>query len=52
MIGSLLVTNFADRAAFDEYLKNDPYILQKVWQKTEVLTGKLAPSFAELIQAA
>ena len=36
MKGSALVLEFADRAALDEYLKNEPYVTEGVWQKIEV----------------
>ena len=36
MKGSALVLAFPDRAALDEYLKNEPYVAEGVWQKIEV----------------
>ena len=36
MKGSALVLEFPDRAALDEYLKNEPYVVEGVWQKIEV----------------
>ena len=36
MKGSALVMEFPDRAALDEYLKNEPYVVEGVWQKIEV----------------
>ena len=36
MKGSMLVVDFPDREAVDEYLKNEPYILEGVWEKVEV----------------
>ena len=36
MKGSALVMEFHDRAALDEYLKNEPYVVDGVWQKIEV----------------
>ena len=38
MKGSALVMEFPDRAALDEYLKNEPYVTTDVWQKIEVET--------------
>ena len=38
MKGSALVLEFPDRAALDEYLKNEPYVTEGVWQKIEVDT--------------
>ena len=36
MKGSALVMEFPDRAALEEYLKNEPYVAEGVWQKIEV----------------
>ena len=36
MKGSALVLEFTDRAALDEYLKNEPYVVEGVWQKIEI----------------
>jgi uncharacterized protein YciI len=38
MKGSALVMEFESRAALDEYLKNEPYVVESVWQKVEVET--------------
>ena len=36
--GSVLVLDFADRAALDAYLNNEPYVTEHVWEKIEVET--------------
>jgi uncharacterized protein YciI len=36
MKGSALVMEFPDRAALEEYLKNEPYVTSGVWQKIDV----------------
>ena len=36
MKGSALVLEFPDRAALDEYLENEPYVAEGVWQRIEV----------------
>ena len=36
MKGSALVMEFPDRAALDEYIANEPYVIEGVWQKIEV----------------
>ncbi len=36
MKGSALVVEFEDRAALDEYLANEPYVTEKVWEKIVV----------------
>ena len=33
MKGSVLVLDLADRAALDDYLKNEPYVVEHVWEK-------------------
>ena len=38
MKGSALVMEFESRAALDEYLENEPYVVEGVWQKVEVET--------------
>ena len=38
MKGSALVMEFPDRAALDNYLANEPYVVAGVWQKIEVET--------------
>ena len=35
MRGSVLIVDFADRAALDEYLRTEPYIVEKVWETVE-----------------
>ena len=45
MNGSVMVFEFENRKAFDEYLKNEPYIKEKVWKKVEVKKCKVAPIF-------
>ena len=36
MKGSALVMEFENRMALDEYLNNEPYVTEGVWQKIEV----------------
>ena len=36
MKGSVLVVDFEDRAALDDYLKNEPYVLENVWERVDV----------------
>ena len=38
MKGSALVMEFPDRTALDEYLSNEPYVVEGVWQQIEVET--------------
>ena len=34
--GSVLILDFEDRAAVDDYLRNEPYVMENVWEKIEV----------------
>lgn len=36
MKGSVMVIDFASRELLDEYLRTEPYILEKVWEKVDV----------------
>lgn len=36
MKGSVLVVDFENREEVDEYLANEPYVLEHVWEKIEV----------------
>ena len=36
MKGSVLILDLEDRAALDDYLKNEPYVVENVWEKIEV----------------
>ena len=36
MKGSALILEFPDRAALDEYLAKEPYVVEGVWEKIEV----------------
>lgn len=45
MIGSLLIADFPSRDALNDWLKNEPYVLQNVWQRVEIEDCKVAPLF-------
>ena len=36
MKGSVLVLDLPDRAALDDYLSKEPYILEHVWERVEI----------------
>ena len=36
MKGSVMVIDFDSRESLDEYLKSEPYIMEKVWEKVAV----------------
>ena len=46
MNGSTMVMDFPDRAALDEWLKREPYVAGKVWDRIEVIPCKVPDTFA------
>ena len=38
MKGSVLILDFENRAALNDYLKNEPYVVEHVWEKIEIET--------------
>ena len=36
MKGSVLILDFEDRTALDDYLKNEPYVTEHVWEEIKV----------------
>ena len=38
MKGSVLIVDFPDRAALEEYLSSEPYVMEHVWKKVEIET--------------
>lgn len=42
MIGSMIVYEFPDKKALEEKLKDEPYILNNVWQKIEIKPFRMA----------
>ena len=38
MKGSVLILDLEDRAALDAYLKDEPYVAERVWEKIEIET--------------
>jgi uncharacterized protein YciI len=47
MEGSVYIMDFSNREELDEWLKNEPYVLGKVWEKIEVKPCKVGPSFTK-----
>jgi hypothetical protein len=45
MRGSLIVCDFPTRAEVDAYVKGDPYVTGRVWEKIDIEPCKVAPSF-------
>jgi len=47
MIGSVLICDFPARADLDAWLRVEPYVVQKVWEKIEVRQCKVGPAFVK-----
>ena len=47
MIGSAMICNFTSREELEAWLKVEPYVTQKVWEKIEVLPVQIPPLFKQ-----
>jgi uncharacterized protein YciI len=47
MIGSVMIARFPTRADLDAWLKTEPFVLEKVWEKLEVRNFRPGPWFQE-----
>lgn len=47
MNGSIYVLEFSSREELDEWLKIEPYVIGKVWEKIEVIPCRVGPSFTK-----
>jgi len=47
MMGSVMILDYPSRKELNEWLKVEPYILNKVWDKVEILSCKVGPSFTK-----
>ncbi len=45
MIGSIVVYDFDSRRALDEYLRTEPYVTGKVWEKIDIRPCRVPPVF-------
>jgi uncharacterized protein YciI len=46
MYASCMIMDFPDRTALDEWLKREPYVSGKVWERVEVIPCKVPDTFA------
>ena len=46
MIGSVYILEVSSRQKIDEWLSNEPYMKQKVWDTVQVLPCRVGPSFS------
>lgn len=47
MKGSLEVLEFSSRNELDKYLEIEPYVVNNVWEKVEIIPCKVGPSFTK-----
>ena len=47
MNGSVYIVDFQTREELDNWLKVEPYVVGRVWEKIEVIPCKVGPSFAD-----
>ena len=47
MKGSMMVVEFASREQLDAWLKVEPYIINNVWQRVEIVECKVAAAFVK-----
>lgn len=49
MCGGVLIVDFDDRSQVEEWLRAEPYVLNKVWTKVEVHQFLVPPQFLGLL---
>ena len=47
MEGSVYIMDFPSREELNAYLKTEPYVIRKVWEKVEIIPCKVGPSFTK-----
>ena len=47
MIGSTMIVEFPSRMELDAWLKHEPYVVGKVWEKIDITPCKVGPSFSK-----
>ncbi len=48
MMGSIMVVDFPTREDLDDWLRLEPYMVGKVWEKLEIRPCRVGPTFAQL----
>jgi len=51
MIGSVLITEFDSREELDKWLAVEPYVVGGVWERIEVRSCRVGPSFVGMVLA-
>lgn len=52
MCGSVMIVDFPDRDALDLWLKVEPYVTGKVWERLEIIPCRIGPCFLKTLQKA
>jgi len=47
MKGSVYIVDFPSRVELDEWLKTEPYVTGKVWEKIDIIPCRVGPSFTK-----
>ena len=47
MNGSVYIVDFPSREELDAWLRNEPYVTGKVWEKIDVIPCRVGPSFTK-----
>ena len=47
MIGSVMILDYPSRKELDEWLKIEPYVVNKVWEKIEIIPCQVGPTFCK-----
>jgi uncharacterized protein len=50
MIGSMMVVYYPSRQELDDWLKVEPYVVRKVWEKIDIKPCKVASTFMKLYE--
>ncbi|MCH5585637.1 YciI family protein [Shimazuella sp. AN120528] len=50
MIGSMLVVDFPTREDVDNWLALEPYVIGNVWEKIEITSCQVGPSFEKVLK--
>lgn len=45
MIGSVMILDYPSRKELDDWLKVEPYVVNKVWETIEITPCKIGPTF-------
>lgn len=48
MIGSMMVVDYPSREELENWLKVEPYVVEKVWEKIDIQPCRVAPIFMKL----